>query len=430
MSRFLVRRDFFRVALGVAVLGAVPTLTACAGSSASTAASPSGAPSAPPAAAEPFETWLAALRVEARGRGISNRTLDRALANIHPNRRVIELDRRQPEFTSTFWGYFDSAASDQRVADGRAMLEQHSSLLTAVARDTGVPAHVLVAFWGLETNYGRNMGGFNVIEALATLAWEGRRGAFFRQELLTALTIVEEGHIAPEAMDGSWAGAMGHMQFMPSTFVGYATDRNGDGRKDIWGSLPDAFGSAGRFLAAMGWHSDELWGRQVRLPAGFDYAQSDLDLRKSLAEWAALGLRRADGGALPVVAGMTASLLLPAGHEGPAFLVYDNFRVIMRWNNSSFYALAIGHLSDRIAGHGDLVGTFDHTPHPLRRTEVEAMQGLLNRLGYDAGPVDGLVGPSTRAAIRGFQAAQGLPADGYADPALYARLRRAAGMAN
>jgi len=381
-------------------------------------------------AAQPFDVWLATLKAEARARGISERTLTQAFQAVRQNQRVIELDNRQPEFTSTFWGYFDKAVSDQRVADGRAMLARHAGLLNQAARETGVPAAVLAAFWGLETNYGRNQGGFNVIEALATLAWEGRRGAFFREQLLVALEILDQGHITPEAMVGSWAGAMGHMQFMPTTFAAHAMDRDGDGRKDIWGTLPDAFGSAGRFLAAMGWKSDQLWGRQVQLPAGFDYAQSDLGLRKTLPEWAALGLRRADGGPLPVVADMSASLLLPAGYRGPAFLVYDNFRIIMRWNNSSVYALAIGHLSDRIAGQGGLIGTFDRTPHPLRRTEVETLQNLLNRMGYQAGGIDGLVGPSTRAAIRRFQNAQGLPADGYADPDLYARIVRAAGSAN
>jgi len=417
------------------VLAIASALPACAGTPSEAVSSPVVVPTSPAAgpeqiAAQPFDVWLAALKAEARTRGISEQTLTRAFQTVRQNSRVIELDNRQPEFTSTFWGYFDKAVSDQRVADGRAMLAQHAGLLNQAAQETGVPAAVLAAFWGLETNYGRNQGGFNVIEALATLAWEGRRGAFFREQLLVALEILDQGHIAPEAMVGSWAGAMGHMQFMPTTFAAHAMDRDGDGRKDIWGTLPDAFGSAGRFLAAMGWKSDQLWGRQVKLPAGFDYAQSDLDLEKTLPEWAALGLRRADGGPLPVVADMSASLLLPAGYQGPAFLVYDNFRVIMRWNNSSVYALAIGHLSDRIAGQGGLIGTFDRTPHPLRRAEVETLQGLLNRMGYQAGGIDGLVGPSTRAAIRRFQQARGLPADGYADPDLYARIMRAAGSAN
>jgi membrane-bound lytic murein transglycosylase B len=374
-----------------------------------------------------FTQWLAGVRAEAVGQGISAATVDRAFSGVTPNARVIELDRRQPEFTSTFWGYFDRAVSDQRVAEGRAMLARHAALLSRVSAATGVPPRVLVAFWGLETNYGGNLGGFNVIEALATLAYDGRRGSFFRAQLMAALRILDQGHIAPNAMVGSWAGAMGQMQFMPTTFRDHAFDQDGDGRKDIWTNLADAFGSAGRFLADIGWQSDQLWGRQVRLPVGFDYSQSDLDMTKPLSEWAALGLRRADGGALPVVAGMNASLLVPAGHRGPAFLVYDNFRVIMRWNNSSFYALAVGHLADRIGGGGPLVGAYDRTPEPLRKTEVELMQRLLNQLGYQAGPIDGLVGPGTRGAIRRFQAARGLPADGYANPTLLTLVRQAAG---
>jgi len=374
-----------------------------------------------------FRAWLEGVRTEARNQGVSPATLDRAFAGVRLNARVIELDRRQPEFTSTFWGYFDRAVSDERVRQGRAMLARHRALLWQVSAQSGVPPHVLVAFWGLETNYGGNLGGFNVIEALATLAHDGRRGAFFHAQLMAALQILEQGHIAPNAMVGSWAGAMGQMQFMPTTFRDHAFDHDGDGRKDIWTNLADAFGSAGRFLADLGWRSDRIWGRQVLLPAGFDYSQSDLDLRKPLAEWAALGLRRADGSPLPVVEDMTASLLLPAGHRGPAFLVYDNFRIIMRWNNSSFYALAVGHLADRIAGAGPLTGQFDRSSQPLRYSEVKTLQRLLNAQGFQAGPVDGLVGPGTRAAIRRFQATQRLPADGFASPALLQRVRRAAG---
>jgi membrane-bound lytic murein transglycosylase B len=380
-----------------------------------------------PGRAVVFSAWLRDLKADARVRGISEITLDRAFRGVAPNPRVVELDRRQPEFTSTFWGYFNRAVSEDRIRDGRAMLARHGALLNRISRQTGVPASVLVAFWGVETNYGRNLGGFNVIEALATLAYDGRRGAFFREQLLAALEIIDQGHISPHAMAGSWAGAMGQMQFMPTTFRDHAVDADGDGRKDIWEDLTDAFGSGANFLADLGWRPDQIWGRQVRLSPGFDLTQSDLDIRKPLADWAALGVTRTDGGALPVVPGIMGSLLLPAGHEGPAFLVYDNFRVIMRWNNSSFYALAVGHLSDRIAGDGPLVGAFDRDPAPLRHVEVRELQQLLNRLGLEAGPIDGLVGPGTRGAIRRFQAAQGVPADGHADPALLSHVRRVAG---
>lgn len=395
------------------------------------------APAAPPAttgdeshaapAPQAFRDWLAGVRAEALRAGIAPETLDRAFRDLAPSPRVIELDRRQPEFTSTFWGYMDRAVSDARVDTGREMLARHAALLSRVSRDSGVPPDVLVAFWGLETNYGGTLGGHNVIQALATLAWDGRRGAFFRTQLLAALRILDEGHITPSAMQGSWAGAMGQMQFMPTTFAGHAVDYDGDGRKDIWTNLADAFGSAGAFLSDLGWRPDERWGRQVVLPQGFDYARAGLDSRLPLEQWSALGVRRVDGSPLPVVAGMTASLVVPAGHKGPAFLVYDNFRIIMRWNNSTLYALAIGHLSDRIAGAGPLVGAFDRAAEPLRLSEVREIQQRLNALGYDAGPVDGLLGPGTRGAIRRFQADRGMVADGHADTALLWRLRRAAG---
>lgn len=391
-----------------------------------TAPAPPSRPTPWAATEAAFARWLDGVKAEAVGRGVRPTTVDRAFAGITINAKVIDLDRRQPEFTSTFWRYFESAVSKTRVANGRAMLARHRPLLDRVSRDTGVPAEVLVAFWGVETNYGGNTGGFNVIEALATLAHDGRRGAFFREQLITALEILDEGHISPAAMQGSWAGAMGQMQFMPTTFRDHAVDGSGDGRKDIWTSLPDAFASAGAFLSRLGWRAGEGWGRQVRLPAGYDYALSGLEHWRPLTTWAAMGVTRADGGPLRAEDGRIAALLLPAGYRGPAFLVTDNFRIIMRWNNASVYALAVGHLSDRVAGRGPLIGVFDRDQQPLRYGDVEALQGLLNSLGYEAGPPDGLVGPNTRAAIKRFQAARGLPADGFADPALLAHVRRAA----
>ena len=386
-----------------------------------------GGASAQSGADAAFTQWLAGVRAEAVGQGISATTVDRAFAGLTPNARVIELDRRQPEFTSTFWGYFDRAVSDQRVAEGRAMLARHATLLARVSAATGVPPRVLVAFWGLETNYGGNLGGFNVIEALATLAYDGRRGSFFRAQLMAALRILDQGHIAPMPWSGPGPGPWDRCSscrppsgIMPSTRMATAARTSGP----IW---PTPSAPPAAFWRTSAGSRTRSGADRCALPAGFDYSQSDLDMTKPLSDWAALGLRRADGGALPVVAGMNASLLVPAGHQGPAFLVYDNFRVIMRWNNSSFYALAVGHLADRIGGAGALVGSYDRTPEPLRKTEVELLQRLLNQLGYQAGPVDGLVGPGTRGAIRRFQAARGLPADGYANPTLLNRVRQAAG---
>ncbi|MGC2854159.1 lytic murein transglycosylase [Novispirillum sp. DQ9] len=373
-----------------------------------------------------FAAWLADLRAEASAKGLDAPAVRQALAGVTPRPKVIEYDRRQPEFSQTFWTYVDRAVSAQRVEKGREMLRKHADLLAQVERDFGVQPRFLVAFWGLETNFGANFGGFPVVDALATLAFDERRAAFFRGELFDALAILDAGHIAPERMVGSWAGAMGHLQFMPSTFRRHAVDRSGDGRADIWGSLPDVFGSAANYLKAEGWRGDQTWGREVRLPAGLDLEQASLSVRKPLADWAALGVLRADGGPLAVVEGMEASIVLPAGVRGPAFLVYDNFRVTMKWNRSILYATAVGLLADQLAGMPPMRATAPPDARPLSRSEVEEIQALLNSLGFDVGAPDGMAGPQTRAALRAFQKSVGMPADGHADPVALGRLREAA----
>lgn len=372
-----------------------------------------------------FEAWLASLREEARGSGISEATLDAALRDVAPLARVIELDRRQPEFTQTFWDYFDRRVTDTRVERGRMLLQMHGALLDEIFARYGVPPRYLVALWGLETNFGTYMGSNRVIDALVTLAYDPRRARFFRTELLNALKIIDQGHITPDGMMGSWAGAMGHMQFMPSTFIAYAVDHTGDGRKDIWGSLPDAFSSAANFLAGSGWQTRELWGREVRLPARFDLALADMRTRKTIVQWSALGVRRADGGPLPT-AEMEGAIVLPQGHNGPAFLVYDNFRVIMRWNRSVNYAISVGHLADRIIDMPPLATGRQAVHAPLSRSEIMELQQLLNQLGFAAGAADGLAGPSTQSAIRDYQMQHALPPDGYPSPALLQRLRESA----
>lgn len=373
--------------------------------------------------ADDFQVWLENLALEAQDRGYSAATIKGALGPVKIQPKVVEYDRRQPEFSQTFWSYMKRATHEDRILKGRQMLVKHKVLLDRVAAQYGVQPRFLVAFWGLETNYGANFGGFRVIDALATLAFEGRRAAFFRNELFKALDIVERGHIAPDRMIGSWAGAMGHLQFMPSTYAAHATDGDGDGTADIWGSYPDTFSSAANYLSAEGWKGDRTWGREVRLPAGFDPALSGLDGQKLLGEWADLGVRRADGGALPVVAGMSGALLLPAGAGGPAFLVYDNFHTIMVWNRSVLYALAVGHLADRLVGMPDLHARPKAGERPLSRAEVLEFQELLGRLGYDAGTPDGIPGSRTQAALKAFQLAQKKPADGYPDPDALQALR-------
>jgi membrane-bound lytic murein transglycosylase B len=370
-----------------------------------------------------FQRWLDDLRREARDQGVRAETLDTALADVAPIQRVIELDRRQPEFTQTFWTYLDKRVTEQRVERGRELLAKHRPMLQAVAAEYGVQPRFLVAFWGLETNYGDYMGSFPVIGSLATLAYDDRRAGFFRTQLLHALRIVDQGHITADRMMGSWAGAMGHLQFIPGTFVRHAVDATGEGRKDIWGTLPDAFASGANYLSNLGWNGDERWGREVRLPEGFDWSLATLDTRKPLDAWARMGVRRADGGALPTPEGMQGSIVIPQGHDGPAFLVYGNFRHILSWNRSINYAISVGYLADRIVGLPEFRTGRNVDNRALSRDQVMAMQRLLNQLGHDAGSVDGLPGPSTRAAIRRFQQARDLPADGHPSVDLLERLR-------
>ena len=297
--------------------------------------------------AETFEEWRKGVRSEALGLGISAATFDAAFADIEPIPRVIELDRSQPEVTLTFDQYVERVVPESRVDKGRKLLTEHRELLEPIGRKYGVPPRFIVALWGIETNFGQYLGGFPVIGALATLAHDGRRSAYFRQELLHALRILEDGHITPDSMVGSWAGAMGQSQFMPSSFVNYAVDHDGDGRRDIWGTQGDVFASAANYLAQAGWHAGETWGRRVALPDNFDHALTGLEVTKNLADWQALGLRRADGGALPQAA-MSGSVVLPGGEGGPAYLVYDNYRTIMRWNRSFYFATSVGLLADGI----------------------------------------------------------------------------------
>jgi membrane-bound lytic murein transglycosylase B len=372
-----------------------------------------------------FAAWLTAFKDEALRKGISPATIAAAFESVEPIERVLELDRRQPEFTLSFWRYFKGAVAPQRVEQGRQLLARHGKLLREVRRRYGVQPRFLVAFWGLESNYGEFTGGFSVIGALATLAHDTRRSAFFRGQLFDALKILDEGHITPAAMTGSWAGAMGQLQFIPSTFNAHALDYDGDGRQDIWNSLPDIFGSAANYLNAVGWRDDQTWGREVRLPADFNWDLAGLTTSKPIQDWQAIGVRRADGRNLPK-ANFSASIILPAGHKGPAFMVYQNFRTMLTWNRSILYALAVGHLSDRIAGKGPLLASPPQTDERLSFAEVEEMQRLLAALGFDPGSADGIIGSRTRRALKKFQLGKGAPADGYPTPEMLRLLRHAA----
>ena len=293
-----------------------------------------------------FPTWLKGLRQEARQAGIRDATLDRALAGVQPIARVIELDRKQPERTMTFAQYMERVVTQTRIAEAKRKYAENKPLLEEVGQRYGVEPRFIVALWGIETNFGQNMGSFPVVASLATLAYDGRRSAFFRKELLNALKIIDQGHVLPESMMGSWAGAMGQSQFMPSSFLSYAVDYNGDGRRDIWATREDVFASIANYLARSGWRRDSGWGAEVRLPASFDAGAAGLETRRPVDEWKRLGVAPANGTKLP--ASGDASLVLPGGSDGPALLVFDNFRTILKWNNSQYFASAVGYLADSV----------------------------------------------------------------------------------
>jgi membrane-bound lytic murein transglycosylase B len=368
-----------------------------------------------------FMACVAGLKQSARNAGIPADVIDDVLGQVSFNARVVELDRQQPEFTQTLAGYFGTRVTERRVAQGRRLMAEHRDLLAQVQRNTGVAPQYIIALWGLETSFGSNFGRMEVPEALATLACDERRPEYFTSELLAALRIIAAGDVVPERMQGSWAGAMGHVQFMPSVFLQYAVDADGNGRRDIWNSVPDALASAGNLLHHVGWVAGQRWGREVRLPPGFAFELAGRDRRLPLSRWAELGVMMTSGAPLPAV-DIDASLLLPEGHRGPAFLVYDNFSVIMRWNRSELFALAVGHLADRIAGAGPLAVAPLADLRPLSRDEVRALQTALNARGFEAGEPDGIFGPATRQAVSRFQLAENLVADGFPDDTVVRKL--------
>lgn len=369
-----------------------------------------------------FQRWLIEFRAEALSLGISKRTVDRALTGLTPNPRIIKLDRKQPEFTQTVWGYLDKRVTKRRIERAQNLFRKHKDLLLSVQRRYGVQPRYLVAFWGLETNFGDYTGKLSVVRSLATLAYDPRRKGYFRKELIAVLRIIDQGDMKSN-VQGSWAGAMGQSQFMPSTFQRYAVDMDGDGRRNLWTSLPDVFGSSANFLSSVGWQNDQTWGREVKLPKGFNVELSGLHIRKPISEWQGMGVRKAGGGNLPEV-DIEASLVLPAGYLGPAFLVYTNFRKIMIWNRSINYALAVGHLSDRIAGKGKFIAKRFPDLAPLSRKQVLEIQHALNAKGFSVGQPDGVIGPMSRSGIKSFQKSANLPPDGFASHALLKFLRR------
>jgi membrane-bound lytic murein transglycosylase B len=369
-----------------------------------------------------FADWRTLLRSDAIAAGIEAELFDRAFAGVSPNPDVLAADSSQPEFTRPVWEYLDGAVSPIRVSRGRSLLAQQRDNLTRIEQRYAVDGEVLVAIWGLESNFGSNIGHHNVIRSLATLAYEGRRQAFWRSQLLAVLQILQHGDITPERLVGSWAGAMGQTQFMPTTYNQHAVDFDGDGRRDLWNSSTDALASAAHYLQASGWQQGQPWGFEVRLPAEFDYSLADPDNRRSLAEWKALGVTPMDS-SNAVASATPATLLLPAGHRGPAFLLLSNFRSILKYNNSTSYALAIGLLADGLRGGTGVHGSWPRSDRQLGRSERIELQALLSQNGFAPGPADGIIGANTRKAVRAFQQRRGQPADGYPSYELLEQLR-------
>ena len=403
-----------RALSGLLVAGSI----ALAASTAAAGSPGRDANAASPEAKASFAAFIEALRPDAEARGVSGHTFAAAFAGISgPDLDVLGRTRKQGEFGRPVWDYLVGAISAGRIARGQAQAARLSATLSSIEARYGVPRWIVLAFWGVESDFGASGGSVPTIHALATLAEARFRGTLFRDELLAALTILERGDITPERMKGSWAGAMGQVQFLPSSFLAHAVDFDGDGHRDIWGSNADALASIAAYLRNLGWNPALPWGYEVILPAGFDLAR----YRGELSEFAERGVRRSDGKALPDAG--TASLFLPGGSGGPVFLITDNFDVIRAYNTSDSYALAVGHLADRLAGAPALAAPWPTQAARLDKAGVQALQAGLSVRGLYAGEADGRAGPKLREAVRSYQIAQGIPADGYATPALLQRLK-------
>ncbi len=418
----LSRAQTLRTLFVIGAFGLVASLAA--GSRPARAEPQPRAAQARPAApqAEAFQTFLAGLWPEARERGISRKTFDEATAGLTLD-PALAKPVKQAEFVKPIWSYVAGAVTDRRIEEGRDKARALGPALADIERRYGVDPYVVLAIWGMETSYGGFTGAKDVLRCLATLAFASERKDFFRNELVTALQILQEGHVTRAQLTGSWAGAMGHTQFMPSSFVKFAVDYDGDRRKNIWSDPVEALASTANYLAEHGWRRGLTWGYEVILPQGFDVSPHDPRTPRPFAQWASAGLRRADGEPLP--RGGEGALYLPAGHRGPAFLVTENFRAIRAYNNSQAYMLGVALLSDRIAGAGPLAGRWPVQDKPLSTAQALDLQKQLQRLGYPVGKLDGRIGEQAQSAIRSFQQRAGLAADGYADHALLEQMKKA-----
>ena len=379
---------------------------------------PAPSPAAEDAA---FAAFLQNFRAEALAAGIAPGTYDTATGSIQRNQRVADHNLNQPEFVKPIWDYIDSAVSAKRVSEGRAVMVADADILARVTAQYGVPPEILVSIWGNESDYGRGMGGYKMIEALATLAYDGPRTDYARPQLLAALKMMEREHYTPSQMTSSWAGAFGQTQFVPTTFLAQAVDGDGDGKIDLWLDAADALASTAHVIAGSGWVNGKPWGYEIALPPGFAFEEADLGITKSVAAWKAAGVKTAAGSELPS-AGEPASIFLPAGARGPAFLVFPNFKVILKYNNAASYALAVCLLGDQLKGGGPVMAAWPRELAPLSRDERLALQDSLIKLGFDIGKSDGLIGAKSRAAVRSWQKAHNLPADGFATQDVLTRI--------
>lgn len=360
-----------------------------------------------------FHKWLEYFKMKALNHGISPDVIENAFQGVHTIKKVIELDRRQSEYSMTFSQYLRNGISTKRISKGKKMLKAHKKTLTIIENKFGVQPQILIAFWAMESDFGANMGDFSTISTLATLAYDGRRSDFFHDELLCALVIIENNHIKAEQMKSSWAGAMGQPQFMPSTFFYYGLDGNDDGKLNIWTDEADVFTSSANYLKKIGWNAKEPWGIEVKLPKIFDPYIAKFSVEKFTHEWASLGVIQANGKSLPIKKNLKGAIIIPSGLSGPSFLVFNNFKMIRKWNRSINYALTIGHLSDRIIGKKSLLIKGPKNEKALSREVIKLLQGNLKKLGFYKDSIDGMIGVKSREAIRKYQKNKDIPADGY-----------------